>query len=192
MEGTTRAQATTQGGRFAGPCRAVARGNRATLRPRAARFARVAPLARPSWNPKTSKHGARASTKGKAQAEEQEGSKLAPCITLTDKALSHLNQLKQQKTVSDGVDQLLLRIGVKQGGCSGMSYFMDFETPQQVVDDDAVMDLEGDMKLVCDPKSLLYLFGMVLDYSDELIGGGFKFSNPNADSTCGCGKSFSV
>ena len=156
------------------------------------------------------------------------GSKLAPCITLTDKALSHLNQLKQQKTVSDGVDQLLLRIGVKQGGCSGMSYFMDFETPQQVVDDDAVMDLEGDMKLgeipalagpgavaavtdnptspffffaclfsplpttVCDPKSLLYLFGMVLDYSDELIGGGFKFSNPNADSTCGCGKSFSV
>ena len=75
------------------------------------------------------------------------GSKLAPCITLTDKALSHLNQLKQQKTVSDGVDQLLLRIGVKQGGCSGMSYFMDFETPQQVVDDDAVMDLEGDMKL---------------------------------------------
>ena len=75
------------------------------------------------------------------------GSKLAPCITLTDKALSHLNQLKQQKTVSDGVDQLLLRIGVKQGGCSGMSYFMDFETPQQVVDDDAVMDLEGDLKL---------------------------------------------
>ena len=73
MEGTTRARATTQGGRFAGPCRAVARGNRATLRPRAARFARVAPLVRPSWNPKTSEHGARASTKGKAQAEEQEG-----------------------------------------------------------------------------------------------------------------------
>ena len=45
---------------------------------------------------------------------------------------------------------------------------------------------------VCDPKSLLYLFGMELDYSNELIGGGFKFSNPNADSTCGCGKSFSV
>ena len=73
MEGTTRARATTQGGRFAGPCRAVARGNRATLRPRAARFTRVAPLVRPSWNPKTSKHGARASTKGNAQAEEQEG-----------------------------------------------------------------------------------------------------------------------
>ena len=73
MEGTTRARATTQGGMFAGPCRAVARGNRATFRPRAARFARVAPLVRPSWNPKTSKHGARASTKGKAQAEEQEG-----------------------------------------------------------------------------------------------------------------------
>ena len=162
-----------------------------------------------------------------------EGAPLAPCITLTDNALAHLTQLKGQKAVPSDSERnkLLLRIGVKQGGCSGMSYFMDFETPDQVVDDDAVMELEGDMKLgelrpdptrrcpsaapsfpptdrfpslppslphslitapVCDPKSLLYLFGMELDYSNELIGGGFKFSNPNADSTCGCGKSFSV
>jgi len=129
-----------------------------------------------------------------AQAEEQAGAPLAPCITLTDNALAHLTQLKGQKAVPSDSERnkLLLRIGVKQGGCSGMSYFMDFETPDQVVDDDAVMELEGDMKLVCDPKSLLYLFGMELDYSNELIGGGFKFSNPNADSTCGCGKSFSV
>lgn len=130
------------------------------------------------------------SVRSQAQAED---SKLAPCITLTDNALDHLNQLKEQKaSTSGGGEDLLLRIGVKQGGCSGMSYFMDFETPDKVVDEDAIMELEGDMKLVCDPKSLLYLFGMELDYSNELIGGGFKFSNPNADSTCGCGKSFSV
>lgn len=55
----------------------------------------------------------------------------------------------------------------------------------------AVMEYDG-FKLVCDPKSLLYLFGMKLDYSNELVGGGFKFQNPNADSTCGCGKSFGV
>lgn len=132
----------------------------------------------------------------RAQAEAQEESPLAPCITLTNNALAHLTQLKEQKaSTSEGLGndaELLLRIGIKQGGCSGMSYFMDFETPDKVVDDDAVMVLEGDMKLVCDPKSLLYLFGMELDYSNELIGGGFKFSNPNADSTCGCGKSFSV
>jgi len=133
------------------------------------------------------------SVRSHAQTEEQEG-KLAPCITLTDNALAHLNQLKEQKasTSGEGGEDLLLRIGIKQGGCSGMSYFMDFEAPDKVVDEDAVMELEGDMKLVCDPKSLLYLFGMELDYSNELIGGGFKFSNPNADSTCGCGKSFSV
>jgi iron-sulfur cluster assembly protein len=133
------------------------------------------------------------SVRSHAQAEEQEG-KLAPCITLTENALAHLNQLKEQKasTSGEGGEDLLLRIGIKQGGCSGMSYFMDFEAPDKVVDEDAVMELQGDMKLVCDPKSLLYLFGMELDYSNELIGGGFKFSNPNADSTCGCGKSFSV
>jgi len=144
----------------------------------------------------------RPSCVARAQTEEHAGQdmdfetqdQLAPCITLTDNALAHLTQLKEQKVVSSNAEKnaLLLRIGVKQGGCSGMSYFMDFETQDQVVEDDAVMELEGDMKLVCDPKSLLYLFGMVLDYSNELIGGGFKFSNPNADSTCGCGKSFSV
>lgn len=54
-----------------------------------------------------------------------------------------------------------------------------------------MMEYDG-FKLVCDPKSLLYLFGMKLDFSNELVGGGFKFQNPNADSTCGCGKSFGV
>jgi iron-sulfur cluster assembly accessory protein len=111
-----------------------------------------------------------------------------PAIGLSDKALSHLQKLRSQS----GSDQLLLRIGVKSGGCSGMSYLMDFEQEANVKPEDSIIDHEGQFRLVCDSKSLLYLFGMQLDYSDALIGGGFQFQNPNAQDTCGCGKSFGV
>lgn len=111
-----------------------------------------------------------------------------PAIGLTDKALTHLQKLRSQS----GSDQLLLRIGVKSGGCSGMSYLMDFEQEANVKPEDSIIDHEGQFRLVCDSKSLLYLFGMQLDYSDALIGGGFQFHNPNAQDTCGCGKSFGV
>lgn len=88
---------------------------------------------------------------------------------------------------------MLLRVGVRQGGCSGMSYNMEFEKPDNIKPDDYVVKYgTSDLSLVCDPKSLLYLFGMRLDYSDALIGGGFQFHNPNAQDTCGCGKSFGV
>ncbi|KAG0585822.1 hypothetical protein KC19_2G042200 [Ceratodon purpureus] len=110
----------------------------------------------------------------------------APAIVLTEKALSHLNKLR----ASQG-KELCLRVGVRQGGCSGMSYVMDFEETSNLRPDDSVIDYEG-FKMVCDPKSLLFLYGMQLDYSDALIGGGFAFSNPNASSTCGCGKSFAA
>ena len=70
---------------------------------------------------------------------------------------------------------------------------MDFEDESNVSSDDMVMEYgEEGFKLVCDPKSLLYLFGMRLDYSHELIGGGFQFQNPNAENSCGCGKSFAA
>lgn len=111
-----------------------------------------------------------------------------PAIGLSDKALVHLQKLRSQS----GSDQLLLRIGVKSGGCSGMSYLMDFEQEANVKAEDSIIDYEGQFRLVCDSKSLLYLFGMQLDYSDALIGGGFQFHNPNAQDTCGCGKSFGV
>ncbi|KAK9867138.1 hypothetical protein WJX84_002796 [Apatococcus fuscideae] len=111
-----------------------------------------------------------------------------PAITLTDKALAHLRRLQSDS----GGSQLLLRIGVKSGGCSGMSYSMDFENDSNVRPDDSIMEYADQFRLVCDPKSLLYLFGMHLDYSDALIGGGFQFQNPNAQDTCGCGKSFGV
>jgi iron-sulfur cluster assembly protein len=107
-------------------------------------------------------------------------------IILTEKALNHVLALRVQQ----GKD-LYLRVGVRQGGCSGMSYMMDFEDPSKVQDKDQVFDYDG-FRIVCDPKSMLYLYGLVLDYSDSMIGGGFQFTNPNASQSCGCGKSFGV
>ncbi|MEQ8386183.1 HesB/IscA family protein [Coleofasciculus sp. A1-SPW-01] len=107
-------------------------------------------------------------------------------IQLTEQALKHIVALRDQQ----GQD-LYLRVGVRQGGCSGMSYMMDFEDPSKVRDNDEVFDYEG-FKIICDPKSILYLYGLVLDYSNAMIGGGFQFTNPNANQTCGCGKSFGV
>uniref|UniRef100_M8BUA9 FeS cluster biogenesis domain-containing protein n=1 Tax=Aegilops tauschii TaxID=37682 RepID=M8BUA9_AEGTA len=106
---------------------------------------------------------------------------IAPAISLTEKALKHLNRMRSEKN-----EDLCLRIGVKQGGCSGMSYTMEFESRGSANPDDSVIEYEG-FTIVCDPKSLLFMFGMELDYSDALIGGGFNFQNPNATKTCGCG-----
>ena len=107
-------------------------------------------------------------------------------IQLTQAALDHVRALRNQQ----GKD-LYLRVGIRQGGCSGMSYMMDFEDPNRIRNDDEVFDYEG-FKIICDRKSLLYLYGLVLDYSNSMIGGGFQFTNPNANQTCGCGKSFGV
>jgi iron-sulfur cluster assembly protein len=107
-------------------------------------------------------------------------------ILLTETALKHVLALREKQ----GKD-LFLRVGVRQGGCSGMSYMMDFEDPSKVRDNDQVFDYDG-FKIVCDPKSMLYLYGLVLDYNDSMIGGGFQFTNPNASQSCGCGKSFGV
>ncbi len=107
-------------------------------------------------------------------------------ILLSEAALRQVLFLRdrQQK-------DLCLRVGVRQGGCSGMSYMMDFEDPSKIRSDDEVFDYDG-FKIVCDRKSMLYLYGLMLDYSDAMIGGGFQFTNPNASQTCGCGKSFGV
>ncbi|MEO8891273.1 MAG: iron-sulfur cluster assembly accessory protein [Coleofasciculaceae cyanobacterium] len=107
-------------------------------------------------------------------------------ILLSDAALKHVLALREQQ----GAD-LYLRVGVRQGGCSGMSYMMDFEDPSKVQEKDQVFDYDG-FKIVCDPKSMLYLYGLMLDYSNAMIGGGFQFTNPNASQSCGCGKSFGV
>ncbi|KAJ8621000.1 hypothetical protein MRB53_029529 [Persea americana] len=111
---------------------------------------------------------------------------VAPVISLSENALKHLNRMKAERN-----EDLCLRIGVKQGGCSGMSYTMDFEDRANAKPDDSIIESNG-FVIVCDPKSLLFVYGMQLDFSDALIGGGFSFINPNATKTCGCGKSFAT
>ena len=107
-------------------------------------------------------------------------------IVITDKAMKHLEFMRSKQA-----EAVTLRMGVRAGGCSGMSYVMDFIKESDVLADDHVEEYGG-IKCVVDPKSLLFLYGLQLDYSDELIGGGFKFANPNAGTSCGCGKSFGV
>ena len=112
-------------------------------------------------------------------------------ILITNDAIEQIaNLLKSQS------DKKALRVGVRSGGCSGMSYTMDFIGDNEINPDDKIYDysLEADQtfQVVCDPKSLLYIYGMQLDFSKELIGGGFNFVNPNASQTCGCGSSFAV
>ena len=82
-----------------------------------------------------------------------------------------------------------IRVGVKSGGCSGLSYDLSFDKEQQ--DEDKVFEDNG-IKIIVDKKSFLYLIGTTLEYSGGLNGTGFVFNNPNANRTCGCGESFSL
>ena len=85
--------------------------------------------------------------------------------------------------------QDFVRVGVKSGGCSGLSYELKFDTNQP--NEDRLFEDNG-VKILVDKKSLLYLVGTTLDYSGGLNGKGFVFNNPNANRTCGCGESFSL
>ena len=82
-----------------------------------------------------------------------------------------------------------IRVGVKSGGCSGLSYDLSFDTELQENDQEFE---DNDVKVVIEKKSLLYLSGTTLEYEGGLNGKGFSFSNPNASRTCGCGESFAV
>jgi len=86
-------------------------------------------------------------------------------------------------------DKVRLRVGVKGGGCSGFSYLLDLTETQK--DSDELFEQHG-IKVIVDPKSLLYLSGVTVDFKDEIMGRGFVFNNPNATSSCGCGSSFSA
>ena len=105
-------------------------------------------------------------------------------IALTSQAKDQVKRLLEQQKAG-----AVLRVGVRGGGCSGMTYDVKIDT--QAKADDRVFDNDG-IQVVCDPKSIFYLDGMSLDFSTELVGGGFKFINPNATGTCGCGTSFTV
>ena len=112
-------------------------------------------------------------------------------ILISDQAMRQLAKLCSQQDINH-----VLRVGVRSGGCSGMSYTMDFVPSSEIVEDDKIYEyktLDGEtFKVICDPKSLIYIYGMQLDFSTALIGGGFNFTNPNATQTCGCGSSFAV
>lgn len=107
-------------------------------------------------------------------------------ITVTPKAVAEVKKIMQQERPGESSG---LRVGVKGGGCSGLSYVLNFEKEPRP--DDNVFELHG-IKIFLDPKSALYLKGTELDFSDGLNGAGFSFRNPNAQRTCGCGSSFSA
>ena len=106
-------------------------------------------------------------------------------IEITEKAAKHLQRLMSK----EAAPPIGVRLGVVGGGCSGFSYKLAFETQEKP--GDRVFELYG-VRVLCDMKSLLYLKGTVLDFSDGFDGRGFEFKNPNAKSTCGCGSSFST
>jgi iron-sulfur cluster assembly protein len=108
-------------------------------------------------------------------------------ITINESALVHLKKVMMEEGISN--DTHFLRVGVKGGGCSGLSYVMDFDT--QTTETDEVITLP-ELKVVIDRKSMLYLVGTELQYSSGLNGKGFEWVNPNASRTCGCGESFSL
>ena len=107
-------------------------------------------------------------------------------IQLTENAQKAIRKFKQEQGKPDSY----VRVGVKGGGCSGLSY--DVQFVDQVDEKSDRTFEQGDIRIVSDVKSLLYLTGMTLDYTQEMLGGGFKFINPNAAGTCGCGTSFTV
>ncbi len=108
-------------------------------------------------------------------------------ITLTETAAREITTIIQQQELD--AENVRLRVGVKGGGCSGFSYLLDLT--EQHRDTDELFDEHG-IKVVCDPKSYLYLNGTTIDFKDEVMGRGFVFNNPNANSTCGCGSSFNA
>jgi iron-sulfur cluster assembly protein len=105
-------------------------------------------------------------------------------ITLTPGAASQVKRLLEKENKPEWG----LRVGVRSGGCSGFSYVLGFDAPQE---GDKVEELDG-LKILVDPKSVPYLEGTELDYQEGLQGKGFTFLNPNATRSCGCGESFSV
>lgn len=107
-------------------------------------------------------------------------------ITVTERAKSKAIELMVKE---QGSPDAFIRVGVEGGGCSGLSYKLEFDS--QPKPDDKVFEDKG-IKIVCDKKSFLYLVGTELDFTDGLNGKGFQFHNPNASRTCGCGESFSV
>ena len=106
-------------------------------------------------------------------------------ITLSESAVKQIKHLQAEEKVAGGG----LRVSVVGGGCSGLSYKLDFQ--KESAPNDKIFEQDG-VKVFVDPKSFLYIKGLTLDYSGGLNGTGFNFKNPNAAKSCGCGTSFAV
>ena len=105
-------------------------------------------------------------------------------ITLTEAAAKHVRGFLENRNKGLGI-----RLGVRTSGCSGMAYVLEFA--DEADEDDVIFEDHG-VKVLVDPKSLLYLDGTELDYTKEGLNEGFKFNNPNVKDACGCGESFTV
>lgn len=120
-------------------------------------------------------------------------------VTVTQTAAREIKAIMSQQDLD--ADKVCLRVGVKGGGCSGFSYILDLTETKRESDEIWNFDYElpsgeskddFNLKVICDPKSYLYLNGTEIDFKDEMMGRGFVFNNPNATSSCGCGSSFSA
>ena len=110
-------------------------------------------------------------------------------ISLTDRAAIELRNIINEQQLG----KVFLRLGVKGGGCSGFSYSLGFDDTRKELDMHFLKKwMPKNIEILCDPKSFLYLNGVELDFEESLMGRGFKFNNPNAAKSCGCGESFSV
>ncbi|MEK3882906.1 iron-sulfur cluster insertion protein ErpA [Paenibacillus sp. PL2-23] len=104
-------------------------------------------------------------------------------ITISELASEKIKEMLEQ----EGSPDLFLRVGVKEGGCSGFSYGMGFDDEEQ--EGDQALTAHG-IKVVVDSDSVKYLHGLIIDFKESAMGGGFTIENPNASATCGCGSSF--
>jgi iron-sulfur cluster assembly accessory protein len=125
-----------------------------------------------------------ATTQGSNSAPDAEGAAFP--VTITEKAITMVKLTREQEGIEDGFG---LRIAVRGGGCSGFEYAIDFENDPRDTD---LRYRQGDLDVYVDPISARYLAGTEIDYALGTSGAGFKFNNPNAVGTCGCGSSFSV
>jgi iron-sulfur cluster assembly protein len=116
---------------------------------------------------------------------ESQETTATPVVTLSDSAIKEVKRLMNVQGMTEGG----LRLGVKGGGCSGLSYTVNFD--EKIGQYDTVYEIDG-IKVIVDTKSAIYLQGTQLDYQKDLMSGTFKFVNPNAQKTCGCGESFSA
>lgn len=109
-------------------------------------------------------------------------------ISISEQAAQRIHEIRREKNIPENIP---LRVSVVSGGCSGLTYDLDFEPGENVNKDDKEFDEQG-VKMIVDMRSFLYLAGTKLDYSEGLDGQGFHFHNPNAVRSCSCGESFSL